>query len=267
MSTALLLTRHPLGPGFVEHWTLNDPASRNALSADLVQALLGACEQARTDPLLRGVVLQGAGGSFCAGGSLGGFAHSIGQALAVGEPDPLRPLNRAFGHLLQALCELPQWLIAAVDGAAMGGGLGLVCCADWVLATPHAQLAAPEVSLGLVPAQIAPFVQRRLGDAQARRWLLSGQRFSAAEAQGCGLVTELAADLEAALQARIRAFSACAPEAVAATKKLLAAGHQTALPPLLDQAAVAFTHALRGPEAGPGLQAFAARRPAPWSAA
>lgn len=163
MHDALLIDRAPLGAGLCETWTLNDPASRNALTDALVDALLNACTHAQSDTALRGVVLRGAGGHFCAGGSLGGFAKAIGQPLDAGVPDLLVPLNRRFGNLLQALCDLPQWLVVAVEGAAMGGGLGLACCGDLVLADAGAQFGAPEVTLGLVPAQIAPFVVRRLG--------------------------------------------------------------------------------------------------------
>ena len=120
--------------------------------------------------------------------------------------------------LLQALCALPQWFIVAVEGAAMGGGFGLVCCADHVLAHSGAQFATPEVTLGIVPAQIAPFVVRRLGPAAARRCLLTGERWDAATAQRAGLVDEVVAgEMEAAVQAAIARHAAAAPRAVAAT--------------------------------------------------
>lgn len=267
MTDTLLIDRQPLPSGCVETWTLNAPASRNALTDALVEALLAACERARADTALRGVVLRGAGGHFCAGGSLGGFAQAIGQPLAAGEADPLVPMNRRFGALLQALCALPQWLIAAVEGAAMGGGIGLVCCADHVLADERAQFATPEVTLGVVPAQIAPFVVRRLGAAAARRWLLTGQRHGAAAALQDGLVDALVApdSMDTALAAAVARHAAAAPAAVAATKRLLQAEPDTALSPLLDAAAQSFAQALRGPEAAQGLAAFAARQPAPWS--
>lgn len=266
-AVALLTDRVPLPSGYVETWTLNDPASRNALSEAIVDALLAACERAAADADLRGVVLRGAGGHFCAGGSLGGFAKSIGQPLAAGAADPLVPLNRRFGTLLQALCALPQWLIVAVEGAAMGGGFGIVCCADHVLAHTSAQFATPEVTLGIVPAQIAPFVVRRLGQAAARRCLLTGERWDAAAAQRLGLVDDLVeGDMNAAVQAAIARHAAAAPQAVAATKRLLLAQTDTPLPALLDEAAMAFTQALRGPEAPQGLAAFAARKAPPWSA-
>lgn len=266
-AVALLTDRVPLPSGCVETWTLNDPASRNALSEAIVDALLAACERAAADADLRGVVLRGAGGHFCAGGSLGGFAKSIGQPLAAGAADPLVPLNRRFGTLLQALCALPQWLIVAVEGAAMGGGFGIVCCADHVLAHTSAQFATPEVTLGIVPAQIAPFVVRRLGQAAARRCLLTGERWDAAAAQRLGLVDDLVeGDMNAAVQAAIARHAAAAPQAVAATKRLLLAQTDTPLPALLDEAAMAFAQALRGPEAPQGLAAFAARKAPPWSA-
>lgn len=264
---ALLIDRVPLACGFVETWTLNDPASRNALTDPMVDALLDACTRARDDGALRGVVLRGAGGHFCAGGSLGGFAKTIGQPLDAGEPDPLVPLNRRFGTLLQALCGLQQWLVVAVEGAAMGGGLGLACCGDLVLADANAQFGAPEVTLGLVPAQIAPFVVRRLGPATARRWLLSGARSGAQAAKQAGLVDEVIdGPMDAAVQTAVQHLAATAPQAVAATKHLLLQVQSAQpLPALLDEAAHMFARALRGPEASEGLAAFSARRPPPWS--
>ncbi|PJI99166.1 isohexenylglutaconyl-CoA hydratase [Acidovorax sp. 69] len=266
MANSLLINRAPLASGCVETWTLNDPASRNALSEAMVDGLIAACERATADTDLRGVVLRGAGGNFCAGGSLGGFAKTIGQPLAAGEADPLVPLNRRFGELLQALCALPQWLIVAAEGAAMGGGFGLVCCADRVLAYTSAQFATPEVTLGIVPAQIAPFVVRRLGPAAARRCLLTGERWDPFSAERFGLVDEVVpGDMDAAVQAAIARHAAAAPQAVAATKRLLLAQPDTPLPALLDDAAMAFAQALRGMEAPLGLAAFAARKAPPWS--
>lgn len=264
----LLITRAPLGSGSVEIWTLNDPARRNALSEAMVDALLAACERATADTALRGVVLRGAGGQFCSGGSLGDFADTIGQPLAPGQHDPLVPLNRRFGALLQALVALPQWLLVAVEGAALGGGLGLVCCADQVVAHVGARFGAPEVTLGIVPAQIAPFVALRLGPAAARRWLLTGEPVEARAALHAGLVDVVTDDaLDAAVQTAVRHWATAAPQAVAATKRLLLAQRTgQPLPALLDDAAQTFAQALRGPEAPLGLAAFAARKLPPWSA-
>lgn len=262
MNRALIIDRD----GAVERWTLNDPASRNALSDAMVVGLYAACLRAKNDPTLRGVVLAGAGGAFCAGGSLGGFALAIGQPLQPGQTDPLIEVNRGFGDLLHALSSLPQWLLCAVDGPAMGGGFGLVCCADVVIATERASFATPEVTLGLPPAQIAPFVWRRLGDATARQCLLSGARWGAREAQAAGLVNRVVADgaLDAAVAEATAALNRAAPGAVAATKQLLLRLCDDR-PDLRDEAAIAFASALRGPEAAAGLAAFANKRPAPWA--
>lgn len=251
--------------GDTERWTLNDPATRNALSGGMVVALFEACLRAKDDKTLRTVVLTGAQGAFCAGGSLGGFAAAIGQALTEGATDPLIDINRSFGDVLDALTELPQLLVCAVDGPAMGGGFGLACCADVVLATQRSVFATPEVTLGLPPAQIAPFVWQRLGDRAARECLLSGRHYRAGEARELGLVNEVVADsgLEDALQDTLHRFSLAAPGATAATKRLLQR-LRGRLPDLRDEAAIAFACALRGHEAATGLHALSRKQIPPW---
>lgn len=270
MADVLEIERRPLGNGFMEWWRLNSPQTRNALTDEMVLALHQQCQRARQDARLRVVVLTGNGGHFCAGGSLGSFAGSIGKPLSVGEQDPLVQVNREFGHLLQQLAELPQLLVAAVQGAAMGGGVGLVCVADWVVADQQAIFATPEVTLGIVPAQIAPFVLRRLGDGLARQWLLGGQRWTASQAQQAGLVQAViqatdAAHWQSQLQQQLEICAQAAPQAVAATKKLLAAIGGQSLDASLNQGAQAFASALRSAEAGAGLKAFSSKQPAPWT--
>jgi isohexenylglutaconyl-CoA hydratase len=265
MSTAMSDKLQVTRSGEVEHWTLHDPATRNALSDEVVAVLAQACARAAQDRALRFVVLQGSGGAFCAGGSLGGFAQAIGQALPPGQTDPLIALNAGFGQLLQALCALPQMLLVAVDGPAMGGGLGLLCCGDFVLASPRAMFATPEVTLGVVPAQIAPVVHRRLGDRLARQLLLSGEKFSAQHALAQGLVDEVADDLPAAVAARIRALRLAAPGAVRHTKALLCMLNQAPAQDLPAQAAIKFAANLRSPEAAEGLAAFAQKRKPGWA--
>jgi isohexenylglutaconyl-CoA hydratase len=252
--------------GAVERWTLNSPANRNALDEEIVEALHAACADVARDPSLRFIVLGGAGGTFCAGGNLGGFASLVGKPLAAGETDPLIAMNLRFGDLLHALCALPQCLIAEVDGPAMAGGLGLVCCADVVIATLRASFAAPEVTLGIAPAQIAPFVWKRLGDRAARQCLLQGRRFGADEARAMGLVDELAEDLPRTTSALLERLRVAAPDALAATKRLLNELGIHAVKDLRPQAAQAFAASLRSPEAPEGLAAFAKKRAPRWAA-
>jgi isohexenylglutaconyl-CoA hydratase len=260
-----------LRTGHTERWVLNSPSTRNSLTDASVEALLEACEAASNDASLRFIVLTGSGGSFCAGGSLGGFSKLIGQPLAEGEVDPLLAMNQRFGDLLHALTSLPQILIAAVDGPAMGGGLGLVCCADFCVATQRSTFAAPEVTLGLVPAQIAPFVWRRLGDRTARQFMLQGRKLTSAQAKDLGLVDQCVhsdegdeAELVKATAALLHSLKSSAPQAVAATKKLMSSF--TAAPDIRAAAASAFATSLRGSEAPEGIAAFAQRRAPRWAA-
>jgi isohexenylglutaconyl-CoA hydratase len=263
MSNTLLITRE----ADCEHWTLNEPASRNALSEPMVDALFAACARAASETSLRFIVLQGAGGAFCAGGSLGGFAKSIGQALQPGEIDPLLAINARFGELLLALCQLPQLLIVAVDGAAMGGGFGLVCCADFVVASESAMFGTPEVTLGIVPAQIAPFVQWRLGDKAARGMLLTGTKHSAAQMQALGLVDAVVGSeaLTEEVQQRLAKLRLAGPRAVAASKRLLFMSFTSLAQSIIAQAATEFVATLRSPEAQEGLSAFSQKRKPSWA--
>ncbi|PUE39804.1 enoyl-CoA hydratase/isomerase family protein [Limnohabitans sp. Bal53] len=261
MSSTLLIERQ----GAIETWTMNDPATRNALSDAVVDALLQACARAAQDATLRIVVLTGAGGAFCAGGSLGGFANLIGQPLQEGQSDPLLAMNKSFGDLLHALCALPQLLVCRVDGAAMGGGFGLVCCADHVVATARSVLGTPEVTLGLPPAQIAPFVWQRLGESAARQCLLQGLSYNATQAMQVGLVNEVIEhNSDAAWQVTLTRLLRAAPGAVASTKQLLR-NLRSPVPDLRDAAAQAFAQGLRSTEAAQGLTAFARKQPAPWT--
>lgn len=260
-SGTLQITRE----GAVETWTMNDPSTRNALSDAVVDGLLQACARAAVDPALRIVVLTGAGGAFCAGGSLGGFASLIGQPLQMGQTDPLLAMNKRFGDLLHALCALPQLLVCRVDGAAMGGGFGLVCCADHVVATARSVLGTPEVTLGLPPAQIAPFVWQRLGENTARQCLLQGLSYTATQALQMGLVHEVIEQAsEEIWQQTLKRLLRAAPGAVASTKQLLRS-LRTAMPDVRDTAAQAFAQGLRSAEAAQGLAAFSRKQSAPWT--
>lgn len=250
--------------------TLQQPQTRNALSPRMVDEISLVVTQAAQDEAVRALVLRGSAGFFCAGGNVGNFQTRLD---AADDPlgDPVASRNRAFGHVLQRLTSLPMPVLAVVEGAAMGGGLGLACCADVVLATEDARFALTETSLGIIPAQIAPFVQRRLGRRVTARLGLSGERVSGALAQSLGLVDALAEDSAAldGLQARwLSQMLACGPQANRAMKALLARGEAAGgagmdLGGLLDQAALDFSACMRG-EGREGIAAFRERRSAAW---
>jgi isohexenylglutaconyl-CoA hydratase len=257
--------------GIALHITLNRPEVRNALSAEVVAELrwLAGALRNRT-PLadgVRAVVVRGAGGNFSAGGDVRGMNASRERA---GGAEDLRRLNREFGSLLLELRALPQVVIAAIEGPAMGGGMGLACVSDIAIATESAKLGTPEVTLGLVPAQIAPFLYERVGGALARRLMLTGGVLDARQALAAGLVHEVVPDA-AALETRVGEvvgqITRCAPGAIERTKALLeeiVAGDRERAERVLDQAADAFVAAVND-EAPEGIAAFLERRPPRWA--
>lgn len=252
--------------GAILYVTLNQPETRNALSVRMVTELHDMAWECERDAAVRCVVLRGAGGNFCAGGNFSDFQQMMQSPLPTNGRDPIAVANREFGSLLQALQALPQALIAVVEGAAMGGGMGLAAVADIVLADERAQFAMPEASLGLPPAQIAPFVAQRIGTTHTRRLALTAARFNAVQAQALNLVDEVVPDgaaLEAALQKTLAAILRCAPRAIASTKAILARGEK--MDATLDFAAAEFALALRSGDAAEGVRAFVEKRPAAWA--
>lgn len=252
---------------------LRRPESRNAIDAAMVRELHQVCARAEDtaeESRVRVLVLRGANGSFCAGGDVAEMRGALSKpAPANGGDDPLYELNRSFGRLLERLDALPCPVVAAVEGVALGGGLGLACVADLVLATDDALLGMPEVRLGLVPAQIAPYVARRTGPARARALAVAGRTIRGAEARSLGLVDESHADsdaLEAALGARIGEILLGAPDAVASAKALMSGIARRDPSDALDEGAHRFTDAARGGEARQGMAAFLERKLPPWAA-
>jgi isohexenylglutaconyl-CoA hydratase len=251
------------------HVTLNRPETKNALTGEVVQELLRVVEFLERAEGIGAVVLRGAGGSFCAGGDIKGFmAQFNAPPPAVGERDPIAVQNRRFGSFLERFDALPQTIVVAIEGAAFGGGLGLASIGDVAVCRADARFAMSETGLGIVPAQIAPFVARRVGVPEARRLALTGMRFDGREAGRIGLVhhvSENADAFEATLAKVLADIGRCAPGANAATKRLLLASRTTPLGDLLDQAADAFAAALRGAEGREGVTAFIEKRPAAWA--
>lgn len=247
----------------VLHVTLNRPDSRNAMSLAMVSELRATLEALRHDPNVRALVLRGAGGHFCAGGDIKDMAGARTKG-----GDAYRELNRAFGALLEEAQSAPQVLVAVLEGAVLGGGFGLACVSDVAIAASGAKFGLPETTLGILPAQIAPFVVRRIGLTQARRLALTAARFDGAEALRLGLV-HYCEDDDAALQQRLdetlEQIRQCAPQANAQTKALLLASEREALGPLLDRAAEQFATAVTGAEGVEGTMAFVQKRKPKWA--
>ena len=246
--------------------TLDAPATRNALTDAMVTALHDAVATAAAQPQTRALVLRGSPKAFCAGGDFSRFKELMAEPASV--PDPIIGFNRAFGTLLQALRNAPMATIAVVEGAAFGGGAGLAAACDFVLASSSAELATPEVTLGLPPAQIAPFIASRLGESAALRLLLTGRRLKASEALALGLVDEVCEpeSVEARLGQLLAQMRRAEPAALRATKAILHKQRHAPLGETLDFAAGRFAAALRSGTPTEGLAAFAQRRAPSWAA-
>ncbi|MBY0423148.1 MAG: enoyl-CoA hydratase/isomerase family protein, partial [Parvularculaceae bacterium] len=238
--------------------------AKNAMNAAIIEGLLKICAHLKGRGDLRALVLRGEGQTFCAGGDLKEFASwAMTPEPDAGKPDPIAVSNRRLGDLLLALDALPQAVVSVVEGASFGGGMGFVAVSDVVIAAEDAKFSLSEATLGLTPAQIGPFVVRKLGLFEARRLAVTGARFSSAEALRVGFVSRVAADVDAALAECLTEIGRCEPSAIAATKRIFNASAGAVGPMLLDAASFEFAALLRGPGLK-GAAAFAQKQPAPW---
>lgn len=242
--------------------TLNRPQSRNAMSLAMVQELSHLFSELEQDSefahSIRAVILCGSGGHFCAGGDIKDMA---------GNAQDFTNLNRAFGAMIQQADRLPQTLIVVLEGAVLGGGFGLACVSDVAITRKNAQFGLPETGLGVIPAQIAPFVVTRIGLTQARRLALLGERFNGEEAHRLGIVhyqCDTPEALSQQLQQVLKQVQRCAPQANRVTKQLLHQVGQQDMNDLLDGAAHSFATAVTGPEGQEGTRAFVDKRLPNW---
>jgi isohexenylglutaconyl-CoA hydratase len=245
--------------------TLDDPATRNALTSTMLEDLQHVLDATRGELSLRALVIQGKDGLFCAGGNLKGV---VSGSRSAGEgSDGVREENRRAGLLFHALNSHSSPVVAVVDGPAMGGGFGLVCCADIVITTPRARFALSETRVGLAPAQIAPFVIARVGLSAARRLALTGLRLDAEAAAVIGLSDypcANAAEASARLEQLLGEISQCGPRANACTKSLLLEIARASNDAIIDRAAEIFANCVRSDEGREGISAFIEKRSPSW---
>lgn len=251
------ITFHVSGP--VATVTLNRPDARNAMSNRMVSELLACVRELAGEAHwnVRVAVLRAAGTVFCSGGD-------VRDLSATAQADASGAATARLDELLRAVNEAPQVVVCRVQGAALGGGLGLVCVSDVAIAAESASFGLPEVRLGLVPSVISPYVVARVGFTRARQWMLTGVRYGASAAREYGLVHECCPDgsLDAAVQATIAEVLRCAPDALRACKRLLFT--IASQPDTLDYRVDLLNRLRAGEEAQQGMQAFLAKQPAPW---
>ena len=233
--------------------TLARPEQRNAFDAALIRELTEAFSDVGDD--VRAVVLSGEGSSFCAGADVEWQRASIELTFEENVEDALR-----LYRMLEAIDACPAPVVARVQGYALGGGSGLVACADVVVAAADATFGFSEVRLGIIPAVISPFVFAKIGTGAARHVFVTGERFDAQTALRLGLVHEVAEDLDASVEERVRAILASGPQATRAAKELARGGQREGA----ELARIAA--ALRaGDEGQAGLRAFLEKRDPPWA--
>jgi methylglutaconyl-CoA hydratase len=229
--------------------TLARPERRNAFDAELIAELTAAFADVGD---ARAVVLAGDGQSFCAGADIEWQRSAIDLSLDENAEDALR-----LYRMCEAIDHCPAPVVARVHGYALGGGSGLVACADIALAAPDTVFGFSEVKLGIIPAVISPFVLPKIG-AHARRYFLTGERFDAETALRIGLISEIATPLDDAVNQVVAELLSAGPEAVREAKRLVRerpAGMETAQMAARLRA---------GPEGQEGLRAFLDRREPSW---
>lgn len=240
--------------------TLARPSKRNALSRDLMARLTEAFVEIAGAPSVRVVVLAAEGPVFCAGGDIAEYASAAG----TGDE---RANVTALSSVLEAIATCPAPVIACVQGDAFGGGVGLLCAADIVVAAHTARFALSEARLGLIPAAIAPYVLQVLGERRATARMLLAAPFDTAEALACGLVHRSVAenDLDATIAELCDQFMLGAPGALATIKRL--PGLLEGLDMAAAQDLMADLHAARlvSDEGREGLAAFLAKRSPGWA--
>jgi methylglutaconyl-CoA hydratase len=242
--------------------TLNNPDKRNAFDDAIIRQLREAFEGLGADVAVRVVVLASTGKHFSAGADLGYMQH-------MAHYDYGHNLRDAEGlaGMLRALYDMPKPSIARVQGAAFGGAVGLVSGCDMAVAESGAVFSLSEVRIGMVPATISPYVIRAIGERQARRWFLTGERFDARRAQAMGLVHEVvAADtLDQAVEELVAALLQSGPVAVAAAKDLIGAVAGVPISAeLVEDTCARIAHIRVSEEGQEGLKAFLEKRSPNW---
>ena len=242
--------------------TLARPDLHNAFNVEMIAELRDCFSALASDPATRVVVLTGAGPSFCAGADLNWMRASLDWSREQNMADA-----KALAAMFEAAWHLPQPLIGRINGAAMGGGVGLVACCDIAIAVDTARFGFSEVKLGLIPAVISQYVVPKIGVSQARALFVSAERFTAQRAYEIGLVHAVAstAELDVTVANLVERLLSSGPAALGAAKRLVDAvwtlDREAARRYVLEAIAQARTSA----EGQEGIRAFLEKRKPNWA--
>lgn len=240
---------------------LNQPEKHNALSPLMMQELIDVFEQIAQDQAIRAVVLSGVGDSFCAGGDLKWMLSNLDKPR-----DERSAESRILAGLFASIDRCPKLVIGRINGAAYGGGVGLVSVCDIAIGVESANFALTEVKLGLVPANISPYVLRKMGASNMRRTALNAAPFNARTAESFGLLNLAVSESEfdQAVEKELKLALACAPGAVATTKKLISDLSLDQFDDVTESLVAVLGDAWEGEEAQAGIKAFFARQAPSW---
>lgn len=246
--------------------TMHRPEVHNAFDDALIAELTAAIEDASHDQAVRAVVLTGSGTSFSAGADLKWMRGMAKASEAENRDDSLR-----LARLMRSLQFCPKPTVARVNGAAYGGGVGLVACCDIAIGAESAKFGLTEVKLGLVPAVISPYVLAAIGLRHARKLFLTGEVFDAAEAQRLGLLHQVVAPtaLDEAVASALKLLAKAGPEALREAKRLAfrIEGLDEAAAEHIDRGNAELIARLRvSAEGQEGLTAFLDKRVPAWAA-
>ncbi len=242
--------------------TMNRPEVKNAFNEQLIGEICDVMGRLNADENVRIVVITGAGDAFSAGGDLN-MMRRAGDASAAENKDDARRLS----HMLNSIYDCDKPVIALVNGAAMGGGVGLVAACDIAIAAEEAFFALSEVRLGLVPAVISPFVVRAIGPREARRYFLTGERFDAERAKELGLVHMvcMGAQLGATLDGVVKNLLMCGPASQKEAKALIrAVAYRPINDAVMEETAGWIARVRASKEGREGITAFLEKRKPNW---
>jgi len=251
------------GQGSVVTIALNRPRQHNALNPALITSLSSAFQEISRRDDARVVILTGNGPSFCAGADLNHMRAAADYSFEENVAD-----GHAIFDLMLSINQCSKPVVGRINGAAVGGGVGLVCCCDIAIAVEQASFAFSEVRLGLVPAVISPFVLAKIGASRCRELFLTGARFEALFAESIGLINDVVAD-EAALDDRIKTVTdlllQSAPGAQAAAKRLISAVAFQPIESVRDYTARLIAERRDSNEGREGMSSFLAKRKPLWT--
>lgn len=259
MSSEILRLSRENGIAFV---TLARPDVRNAFNADLISQMRVTFDQLAEDASVRAVLLAGDGPIFCGGADVNWMRAALGLSYDENVADA-----EAMSDMFRAIDRCPKPVIARVQGAALGGGAGLLAVCDIAVASEETLFGFTEVKLGIIPAVISPFVLAKIGASHARALFLTGERFDATRAREIGLVHAVVpfADLDAAVGNILAEVRTAGPNAVSAIKALVAEIRAASYDASRDVTAAAIARQRTSEEGQEGLRAFLERRRASFS--